>query len=261
MKQLRIIDQVLSTGSKGWCEDIFGQAGNFAWVMDGATALLKHDRYTPKWLVEEADRVFREGAETCDSIKELAKYYQRSFILDEEYKNIAPGAKPSFALSMVMWNGKTLEYTGFADCFTFIRQGNEITKYQEPKWANDNISGPPPEFFNLPKEEQKQSDLQGRSMMNKPGGYWIGTADGIAFDHVPVIQIEIAENSEILMCSDGFERAVGLFRLYNWEEVFDAKLVDVVTDLRAAESGDPGCQKFPRSSVQDDAVAIKLILG
>ena len=259
---MRITDQTWSQGDGVDYEDISNQVGNFAWVLDGATALVKKEGsvYTPRWLVEQADKILAAGAKRSTSIQEISEYYRQNFNPGNEYQFLMPEEKRSFAMALLNVNHFHLEYMCFADCSIILKQQDNITLLQDEKWAARNKGGPPKEFFAQPKEQQIQSDIIGRRKMNTPEGYWIGTADGEGFRHAAINKRTITDpDTEIIICSDGFERAIS-FGLYEWSDIFQHKLDEITNQLRKVENHDIDLKQYPRGKKSDDIAAIRLVL-
>ena len=260
---LQIIDKVWSKGDGLENEDIAGFHGNFAWVLDGATALVKKpdNPFTPRWLVEEADKVLLSGSKECSSLAGLFSFYQNNFNADDKCKSLAAEEAPSFAMAIIKLDKDFMEYMTFADCYIVLRTpANNIVFLYDEKWAARDIDKPQvrERFYKQTKDEQLAQFIAKRRTMNTPEGYWIGTADGQAFRYNQPEKIPFQKGTEILLCSDGFERAINLFSLYTWEQVFNLPLDKIQEKLRQTENLDHQKQKWSRSKTSDDATAIKL---
>ena len=100
---------------------------------------------------------------------------------------------------------------------------------------------------------------QGRARRNRPGGYSILEAshDALAMPEF----IDLGSPAEILLCTDGYYRAVDHYGLHDEAGLMSASAggVDkVLAALRAAEASDPGCRRYPRFKPADDATALLL---
>lgn len=103
--------------------------------------------------------------------------------------------------------------------------------------------------------------LQGRMMRNKPGGYSILEANPAAIEFAEYLELGVPET--LLLCTDGYYRAVDHYALHSDESLLEASgktggLDRVLRDVRALEQGDPDCQKYLRFKPADDATAIAL---
>jgi len=100
----------------------------------------------------------------------------------------------------------------------------------------------------------------GRSKRNQPGGYSILEASPAALTMPDII--ELGAPAEMLLCTDGYYRAVDHYGLHDDAGLIDGSAGDVETvlaALRAAERSDPDCSRYPRFKPADDATAVMLV--
>lgn len=100
---------------------------------------------------------------------------------------------------------------------------------------------------------------QGRARRNRPDGYSIleCSRDALAMPEI----IDLGTPAQILLCTDGYYRAVDHYGLHDDSTLMDASTADVrqvLAALRAAEASDPECLRFPRFKPADDATALML---
>jgi hypothetical protein len=103
--------------------------------------------------------------------------------------------------------------------------------------------------------------LQGRKSRNSPGGYSILEASPSAMKFAEYF--ELGAPHEILLCTDGYYRAVDYYALHSEASLLDASLdfggVDsVLESIRNVEASDPACEKYLRFKPADDATAMAL---
>ena len=101
--------------------------------------------------------------------------------------------------------------------------------------------------------------IAGRGRRNKPGGYSILEASAASLDFAEVT--DLGEPSEILLCTDGYYRAVDHYGLHDDRSLIEASLRDVrdvLGTIRAVEASDPACEKYLRFKPADDATAVML---
>jgi hypothetical protein len=72
--------------------------------------------------------------------------------------------------------------------------------------------------------------------------------------------------SELLLCTDGYYRAVDYYALHSNESLLRASLVtggvnSVLAAMRTVEAADPACGKYPRFKPADDATAVALCIA
>ena len=99
----------------------------------------------------------------------------------------------------------------------------------------------------------------GRARRNRPGGYSIleCSRDALAMPKF----ILLGSPAEILLCTDGYYRAVDGYQLHDDESLLNSSATSVdavLAQLRAVEASDPDCIRFPRFKPADDATAVML---
>jgi hypothetical protein len=107
--------------------------------------------------------------------------------------------------------------------------------------------------------EFRSDFLASRSRRNRAGGYSIIEASEAAKQHAEYHMTGPLKN--LLLCTDGFYRAVdhyGHCASQNFIENCEQGFSKVVVAIRADETADPLCEKFPRIKVGDDAAALLL---
>ena len=100
-----------------------------------------------------------------------------------------------------------------------------------------------------------------RRKRNQPGGYSILEADPAAL-RMPEC-LDLGHPRALLLCTDGFYRAVDHYGLHSDESLIAAGSAErgvegVLTALRAVEADDPACEKHLRFKPADDATAVML---
>ena len=90
--------------------------------------------------------------------------------------------------------------------------------------------------------------MASRARRNVPGGYGILEADPAAAKFGEFIDLGFPR--ALLICTDGFYRAVDHYEMFSDAGLIDASLEDgvenVLADMRAVEMGDPHVPKIPR---------------
>ncbi len=100
--------------------------------------------------------------------------------------------------------------------------------------------------------------MESRGKRNTPGTYSVVEAAEKA-KHFATIT-DLGPLKRLLICSDGFYRAVDTYDLYPHQGFLDAcrDVAPVLKQLRAVEAADPMCLQYPRFKVADDATALYL---
>ena len=102
---------------------------------------------------------------------------------------------------------------------------------------------------------------ESRNRRNKTDGYSILEASRSAL--VMPKFLDLGDPETILLCTDGFFRAVDHYGLYSELSLIDActevgGVSDVMEKIRAIEASDPHCQRYLRFKPADDATAVVL---
>jgi len=99
----------------------------------------------------------------------------------------------------------------------------------------------------------------GRAKRNQPDGYSILECSSTALAMPEYL--DLGRPAELLLCTDGYYRAVDHYDMHDDEGILDASRRDVhgvLRALRAVEASDPDCQRYLRFKPSDDATAVML---
>lgn len=112
-----------------------------------------------------------------------------------------------------------------------------------------------------PLAEFRPQLMQGRKLRNSPGGYGILEASPSAVKFAEYF--DLGTPREILLCTDGYYRAVDCYALHSEGSLLEASLApggvdSVLNSIRAVEASDPACAKYLRFKPADDATAVAL---
>jgi serine/threonine protein phosphatase PrpC len=105
-------------------------------------------------------------------------------------------------------------------------------------------------------QEFRTDLMQSRATRNTPGGYSIVEPAEPA-KHFATIT-NLGPLKKLLICSDGFYRAVDTYQLYPQADFLAActDVVPVLRQVREVEAADPLCLQYPRFKHADDATAL-----
>lgn len=281
---MRLVGAV-SEGSGAVNEDGWGFAGadndvEAAWVFDGVTGINERN-YLPagsdaQWLVARAHghlmRLAGSKAELPAIVASLVD------LLIGDWREISAGLEfpadydpPAACLVLVKRSGATWQAARLGDSCLLARadDGSHRIVAASPNNVFDNW---------LAREAEKRraagvSDvkrlldefrpqlLAGRRTRNTPGGYSILEASPAAAQCAEYL--DLGSPSDLLLCTDGFYRAVDHYSLHGDEGLIDAcaapgGVENVLRQVRAAEAADPECRKYRRFKPADDATAVML---
>lgn len=104
--------------------------------------------------------------------------------------------------------------------------------------------------------------LEARAKRNRPGGYSILEASDASLA-MPEYQ-QFDDPAALLLCTDGFFRAVDTYHLMPPEQLFSrcretGGVEQVLAGVRTTEAADQDCTRFPRFKPADDATALCLV--
>jgi hypothetical protein len=259
-----------------------GSAGDVsaAWIFDGVTGINKRNYLgggsDAAWFVAKAHDHLRTLAGLDLPLREILSRLVQALITD--FKAAAKGLDlpgdydpPAACLILLKRYGKTWQAMRLGDSCLLARGGDG---------ARISVAASPNNAFDhwLSTEALKRRDegvldikellaefrpqlLQGRKSRNSPGGYSILEASPSALEFAEYL--DLGAPSEILLCTDGYYRAVDYYGMHSEESLLDASLasggVDNVLDrIRSIEASDSACVKYLRFKPSDDATAVAL---
>lgn len=180
------------------------------------------------------------------------------------------GDHPACALSIIRINNDSLEYYTIADCSLIVLtpqlypilqlQDNRVTNYEKQYvkeilkvMLNKKCS------FREAKQETQEIARKIRHQRNKKNSYWVIDFNIDSLNHGYYGTIPFKQGY-ILLCSDGFDRLVSLFKLFNYSSLamfLQFLPVEYFYNLlRQYEEEDSECIWYPRIKVHDDASLI-----
>lgn len=273
----------LTEGSGAVNEDGFGYCGepedvSAAWIFDGVTGINDGSHLgggsDAQWLVSRAQERLVELAAhemplealLCDLVDGLIADWTRAtagIVLPDDYD------PPAACLIIVK---------RYDEGWQALRLGDSCLLARGAEIALSMFTASPNNDFDhwLAREARKRRDAgvldvksllaefapqlrAGRAKRNRPDGYSIleCSRDSLALADV----IDLGWPADILLCTDGYYRAVDHYGLYDEAQLLDASarsVERVLADLRAVERADPDCRRYPRFKPADDATAVML---
>lgn len=259
-----------------------GSAGDVsaAWVFDGVTGINGQNFLgggtDAAWLVAKADDHLCVLAGLDLPLREILAKLVQALIVD--FKAAAKDLDipedydpPAACLTMVKRYGGTWQALRLGDSCLLARSsdGAHISVAASPNNAFDHwlsteaLKRRDAGMLDIKKllAEFRPQLIQGRKQRNSLGGYGILEASPSAVEFAEYFNLGIPH--EILLCTDGYYRAVDYYALHSAESLLEASLasggVDSVLDsIRAVEASDPTCVKYLRFKPADDATAVAL---
>lgn len=259
-----------------------GSAGDVsaAWIFDGVTGINKRNYLgggtDAAWFVAKAHEHLRALASLELPLREILSKLVHGLMVD--FKASAKGLDlpgdydpPAACLILLKRYGETWQAMRLGDSCLLARgsDGLHMSVAASPNNAFDHW---------LSTEALKRRDagmldikellaefrpqlLQGRKSRNSPGGYSILEASPSAMEFAEYF--DLGAPSEMLLCTDGYYRAVDHYALHSNESLLQASLApggvdNVLESIRSAEASDPACVKYLRFKPADDATAMAL---
>lgn len=276
---LKLVGAV-TEGSGAVNEDGWGCSGSSedvsaAWVFDGVTGINER-QYMPgasdaAWLVARAQAHLKNLAGGDLEPRHIVERLVQGLI--EDWRVEAAGIEfpagydpPAACLVLAKRYGGGWQAARLGDSCLFARGKDRKLLAIAPNNDFDHW---------LSKEARKRRDagvldvqallaefrpllLKGRAARNQPGGYGILEADMAATRFVEYF--DLGTPGELLLCTDGYYRAVDHYGIHSDESLMAASLQHggvgrVLGQIRAIESSDPLCEKYSRFKPADDATA------
>lgn len=260
-------------------EDVWGYTASAAWVIDGASSVGEASLFSSgsdaRWLGDMAGRQFElllKGYTTNPRLKQAvesaALSVQAAIRSNATVEDYIP---PSAAVTLVEITGNNeLHYFGLGDVTlvvannhrSFVLENRHSLKTELDWLAREDRSKTVAKPAIADPRIAKELRERRRTIMNRPGGYWILSDSPEAANHGVSGYLSIYKEDYVLLASDGFARLVTTFGEYaNWTQLIqaaahDTSLKAMLKRLRTLEDGDLERKKFPRMSAKDDATAV-----
>ena len=273
----------ITQGSGAVNEDGLGFAGladdvSAAWVFDGVTGINGRNHLgggsDAEWLVSRAHARLTHLAPREMPLMALLVELVEGLMADWESAtlglNLPKGYDPPAACLILAKR--------YRDGWQTLRLGNSCLLARGADGGTQVFAASPNNVFDhwLTREARKRRDQgvldikalltefapqlkDGRAKRNRPDGYSIleCSRDSLAMPEV----MELGWPADILLCTDGYYRAVDHYALFDDAGLLDASktsVEEVLTKLRSVEAGDPDCLRYPRFKPADDATALML---
>ena len=275
----------VTQGSGAINEDGWGYLGSAdevsaAWIFDGVTGINGHNFLgggtDAAWLVERAHKHLLSLAALHLSLREIIIRLVEALIAD--WSEVAKGLDlpenydpPAACLILAKrYNGQ----------WQAVRLGDSCLLARTSGSGHTILATSPNNAFDhwLATEAAKRRAegmldvkallaefrpqlAEGRKLRNMPGGYSILEANLAAVAGAEYMVL--GKPDMLLLCTDGYYRAVDYYALFSDAGLLDASLAaggtsSVLRKIRAVEAADPKCEKYPRFKPADDATAIAL---
>ena len=279
--ELKINDYKLlcNKGSADFNEDIVGLTPYGAWVLDGATGLnnknLISDESDAKWYVNWWNKYLHENINRNDSLKEIIKEGVEN--IKSEYFSLLKDNKvesldyPSCAAAILKFHEDKIEYILLADCTLFVSNEKGFKLYKDMAiekldkmvyYAMENLENSESMTLNEKKSKVMPIIINNRLKKNTLYGYWSLEFSTEAIDNCLCGFIEIDDNTQIMLTSDGFSCACDRYDIFEKEDMLNIAKEEgidyIYKKIRNLENEDYMSTKFPRFKISDDSSCVYL---
>ena len=264
-------------------EDAAGHRDGAAWVIDGATGVSERPpmragstdaAWLAAWLDDALGRFFGRPAAAPEAWPEALEAELRAAYAGVAANGVPPAEQPSACIAVAAVADDALHLFCLGDCRVLVEAGSGVWRFGTSEL--DRLDALMLERLRRLKQERPDTDamaamrpaiLQGRALMNAPGGYYVVHPTRSWRAHVQHACMTLAASARpaasarhILIASDGFLRLVDVFGAYTDAELLraalDRGLAALHAELRAREAEDAGCDRFLRLKPYDDASAV-----
>lgn len=255
-------------------DDRFGVAGDFAWVIDGATDLTNDVLFAEaegnaSWLAAQLDQAFSRFAVTGMNGPELIRRVIAQVSLVASLEGVDEIDDFPVAVGAVarISGPAEVELTLIGDCIAAVEEqsdtGTALRLVTDPAWPALPVAGtdepaPPTEEPHDPAARDAPAEVlprmvAARRRYNGGGGRWVIRREPEAADHAFVSAHVSSPGGRVLLMSDGAERLLHKPG-FTFGELFDRSFDDpddLIAELRGFED-----QQADRWHVHHDDVTL-----
>jgi hypothetical protein len=272
-----------SQGSGAVNEDGFGYVGSSgdvsaAWIFDGVTGINPRNHLQAgsdaEWLVARAHSHLLELTPRDIALEALLRDLVSRLISDWAVASagldLPRGYDPPAACLVLVKR--------YADGWHCLRLGDSCLLAREAGGSRRILAASPNNSFDhwLAREAQKRRQQgvfdvklllaefapqlkESRARRNRPDGYSVleCSRDALAMPEI----VHLGWPVQMLLCTDGYYRAVDTYGLMDDAQLMDASaasVAEVLKLIRSTEAGDPDARSYPRFKPADDATAVML---
>lgn len=260
-------------------EDIYEANPTYAFVLDGATGLLKEKvsnmETDAKWYVHEwRNYLIHNIMDNSKTLSEIVK--EGILLISKKYLQFLGADKvvsrPSSGISMFRIINNKFEYFLLGDCSLIITQTDKSIIHLQlqdlPRLDEINIQ----RMVKVAQEKGLAKVIDARPLINDflvktrlsqntDKGYWVLGDNPNAAEHGLVGEMNFSQVQQAICLSDGFSQIYDTFKIYSVEkfaELISASnnLSEVYNVLWNLQEKDKYCTKYPRFKVRDDATIV-----
>ncbi|QQK07720.1 protein phosphatase 2C domain-containing protein [Miniphocaeibacter halophilus] len=266
--------QIVNYTEKNFNEDTYFVSNDFAFVIDGASAITNKDN--SNYIVHSFVNNFKKNLSKELFNKEISIVKALELALENtlnsKLKDEYTFNDVSAAISIVRFIDDYCEVYTLGDCSVLLELDNTIKTFKSKdielldkkvidKMKNISIKE------NISILESRKHDIvinhlkNNRLLKNKENGYWILDTTGIGIKNGFYTRIEKDEVKGFLICSDGFSQVYDTLNIYSdLNKLFlDLKIFSinkVLFTILEKQNNDKLLNEFPRFFKTDDITAV-----
>jgi hypothetical protein len=242
-------------------------------VLDGATGSPR-DRWDGGWYAGELAAALQRGLAT-GADQPLPDLLAAAIAAVAGAHGLPPGDGPSSTVALLRWDTRRLEALVLGDSPVVAfppgapaqvldddRLATTTTVAERAAYKAHLASGGGyggDHRANLDRLVEAQ-----RRCRNRPGGYWIAEADPAAAHHAVVRSWPVTDLESVLVATDGVANGVLRYGVPpTWADALTLARAGgpgaLLEAVHAAEVGDPGGSRWPRSKAHDDKSVVLLL--
>ncbi len=272
---LRVRDWA-SNGCGAVNEDLFGAAGDWAWMIDGATGLggppLTPGPSDAAWLAGELDAAATRAHGLAPSrwLGVLEGALEEAFT---PFRRGDPTGFPAAALAAMRIEGGQVTALNIGDCALWVREpgararrigSSRVDRFDRKVEAILKRAFARGEDHRTAEPAMREQIRRNRARANTRFGYWVVRPGSRWSPHVQRRSAPMRAGAQAVLATDGFHRLIDVYRRYDDDTFMDAcldGLSPLMAELRAIEAADPDCRRHPRIKPRDDATALVIEAG
>lgn len=260
-------------------EDIYEANPTYAFVLDGATGLLKEkvsDMETDaQWYVNEwrnylIHNIMDDSKTLIQIIKEGILLITKKYFQFEGADKVV--SRPSSGISLFRVINNKLQYFLLGDCSQIITKTDESIMHMQiqdlPRLDGINLD----RMVKAAHEKGLSRVIDARPLINNylvetrlsqntDKGYWILSDNPDAAEHGLTGELDFSEVQQIICLSDGYSQIYDTFEIYSVEKFAELigasnNLSEVHNVLWNLQEKDKYCAKYPRFKLRDDATIV-----
>jgi hypothetical protein len=217
-------------------EDRIRVLPNAVVVLDGVTSRTRPPNRNGGWyatkLADELARVINDA----DPLDDLLAAAITNVVAEH---GLVPGDSPSATAAIVRWSEDRIDALVLCDT-PVVAFGRTTHVLEDTRLADLR---PDPDIV---------------AWKNKPGGYWVAEAEPGAAHQALTASWPRAEISKVIIATDGVSCGVSEYGLFEWADLAELPLGEVLDRIRAAELDDSERRRWPRYKIHDDQAIARI---